>query len=1611
MTTFSKNNQLATMEFDWKKDTWDVIESLLGKKNKSPCLTLHQISSYNLFIEKELPILIEQFNPINLKYDFNEEIGKYNYDVNLYIKNLSLHHPIIHENNGRIQTITPHIARLRNFSYSAPMNIDIEVHTSSLQENNEKHNTSKILKNIKIGKMPIMLKSSLCLLSKQSQSNSLMEDECVNDEGGYFIINGNEKVIISQERVAENKIVVFKSTNSNKKVSYISEVKSNDPQQYIFPKCTQVFLNISNLPILQVKIPHIRTQIPLCILMKYLGILNDKEILMYILHELESEQSKQMQQLLKHSIYLASNIRTQKDAQDYLAKYITVHLFSKELSDEERIMSYTNYLLERSFIPHVGKSKKKKAYFIGLMVRKLLLTYLGYIPPDSRDSYLNKRVNTPGVLLRNLFFQYFSKMVKDMKNSINKEFNNGSWQNAKDISQLITETNIYRIVKSSTIDNGLKYALATGNWGAKNTNTQIGIAQMLSRLTYNSTLSHLRRITTPIEKTGKLIKPRKLHPTQHGLMCPCECFDPFTEIMMWNGSVKFAKDIVVGDTLINDLGKPVKVRTTCSGMKNMYDVIPDKDKFVKHRVTDNHILTLRIRRHKKIRKSSRANRKYNFLVEFLNRDTNKFSDKYFVKREDAETFVDSFTDDDTLDITIADYLKLNRRTREQLVLFKVDCIHWDKKEVHMDPYLLGMWLGDGMSVGNGFALNYKTDHETLAYWKQWAEDNCAEIRNDVRYRFVICSKKNKIAGETPGMCNRVEEAPLKKYLRKYNLIKNKHIPMDFITNDRDTRLKVLAGLIDTDGSVRAKGREIRITQGPANYRIIDGAYQIAISLGFSAGVKEGRSQWTDEKTGERKFSTYKELTITGAGIWEIPTLLPRKKLAKITNPTQIARSCSFMGCKFELKEAGEGPYVGWQLEDERGRFLLTGGLAVHNTPEGASVGIVKNLSLSAIITNNIDSSIVYNLLKTYNTILIENHSPQEIYGFTQIYVNGDFLGVHKEPEVLVRTLKSKRRQGIIHPLVSISWNIDKNNIIIYTTAGRLCRPLYIIDDNRFRITKKHIQYLKERKIKWDNLIVGGLQFIDIRDKNNTQETFQYSNDELNNEAVIEYLDVDEINTSMIATNSDVLKENDSKLVHYKYTHCEIHSSLMMGVLSSIIPFSDHNQSPRNVYQSAMGKQAMGIYTTNYQKRFDTLAHVLHYPQLPLVNSRVLKLLPSYNMPSGINAIVAIASHSGYNQEDSVIVNKSAVQRGLFNSTFFRTYRNEEKKSHLTGEDEKFCRPDLYDTKILKGSNYNKLQANGIVSKNTFVHKKDIIIGKVIPSYDNEKKIKTYRDNSTSLKNNESGFIDDYIVSTNEEGYQFCKMRIRSNRIPKIGDKLSSRHGQKGTIGTLFREEDMPFTKNGIVPDIIMNPHAIPSRMTIGQLIECILGKSCSELGYRGDATPFTDVSVSNISDLLAQCGYECYGNELLYNGRTGKQINTTIFMGPTYYQRLKHMSEDKVHSRCKGPSVMLTRQPSEGRSRDGGLRCGEMERDCLISHGTSMFLRETFLERSDLFEMYICNTCGNTAVVNEKRMFFDCISCKKKNNVCQLKKIQLPYAMKLFLQEIKTMGINTKLNL
>jgi DNA-directed RNA polymerase II subunit RPB2 len=920
-----------------------------------------------------------------------------------------------------------------------------------------------------------------------------------------------------------------------------------------------------------IQVPRLKNPIPIVILFRTLGIISDKEICKYILLDTTNEDYKNILISLKASIVEANEYITQESAFNYVvsqAMFTPINMTKEKGQEKKR--NFTSDVLKNDLFPHCN-TQKEKLYFLGYMVNCLIQTSLGLRKPSDRDNYINKRIDSTGILLNNLFRNYFNKLVKDIQKQITKEIKNGSWKTRNDYLNIVNQTNIYKIIKSTTIENGLKRALSTGDFGLKQMNSnKVGVAQVLNRLTYISALSHLRRINTPIDKSGKLIPPRKLHNSSWGFICPAE------------------------------------------------------------------------------------------------------------------------------------------------------------------------------------------------------------------------------------------------------------------------------------------------------------------------------------------------------------------------------------------------------------------------TPEGASVGVVKNLSYLTHMTTNTDSSSLYTYVKPF-ICEVENYE-ENVDNKVKVMINGNWIGICDKPNELYLDLKNKKYSGVINIYTSIIFDIKKLELRICNDAGRLTRPVFRVKNNKLLITTEIETKVKNKELKWDDLL---------------------SNHKLDH-SVIEYIDVEEQNYSIICMKQEDLHNNT-----FNYTHCEIHPSTIFGILASCIPFPEHNQAPRVTYQCAMGKQAMGMYMTNFDTRMDKTSYVLSNPMRPLVDTRIMNLLKLNDIPSGEMVVVAIATYSGYNQEDSILFNKGSVDRGLFQATIYHTENDVDKKIH--GDEEIRCKADKTKTKGIKFANYNKLNSQGVIPENTLIENRDIIIGKVVPIKENKNdhtKVIKYKDLSRCYRTKEECYVDKNYIDCNGDGYMLCKVKIRAHRKPVIGDKFSSRHGQKGTIGLIIPEEDMPYSSNGIKPDIIINPHAIPSRMTIGQLKETLLGKVLLELGLFGDGTSFNDLSVENITKELLNIGYEQHGNEIMINGMTGEQIETSMFMGPAFYQRLKHMVNDKQHSRSIGPMVVLTRQPAEGRSRDGGLRFGEMERDCMVSHGASAFTKGRIYDASDKYQVHVCNKCGMIASYNDAMEIHHCKNC---DNRVDFSVVNIPYACKLLFQELITMNVAPKI--
>ncbi|KAJ3181120.1 DNA-dependent RNA polymerase II [Gaertneriomyces sp. JEL0708] len=1189
-----------------QEECWGVINAFFDEKG----LVRQQLDSFDEFVQNTIQEIVDehrelQVHTISQHSGSSSDLSK---RYSIEFGQIYLSKPTHTEVEGEIKPLFPQEARLRNLTYAAPLFVDVKKKVQFADPTDPRNQDAQTMaevvweteqedeeyEKVFIGKVPIMLRSAYCSLTGiDAQVGVQSVGECPYDQGGYFVINGSEKVLIAQERMATNHVYVFAKNAPNAPYTYSCEIRSQPEKGYklastLFIKMMAPKGGRGYGSVIRTSLPYIKSDIPIVTVFRALGIVTDRDILEHICYDFNDHE---MLDLLKPSIEESFVIQGRETALDFIGTRGN----ALGTSREKRIR-YASDILQKEMLPHVGTKphqETRKAFFFGYMIHRLLLAALERREIDDRDHFGKKRLDLAGPLLSGLFRMLFRKLTTDVTRYLKK------------IVETKTDFNLSMAVKSSTITKGLQYSLATGNWGdqKKFMQARAGVSQVLNRYTYASTLSHLRRLNTPIGRDGKLAKPRQLHNTHWGMVCPAE------------------------------------------------------------------------------------------------------------------------------------------------------------------------------------------------------------------------------------------------------------------------------------------------------------------------------------------------------------------------------------------------------------------------TPEGQACGLVKNLSLMSYITVGTSSDPITEFLNEFSMISLEETVPSSVPTATKVFVNGQWVGIHKNPADLVDTLRSLRRTTDVTPELSVVRDVSDKELRLYTDGGRIARPLFVVnEEQRLALKRDMLERLipdpetGERISNWNDLISEGM---------------------------VEYLDTEEEETVMIAMDADDLKrvreggehrddagQERDVTVRLKstaayarnYTHCEIHPSMILGVCASIIPFPDHNQSPRNTYQSAMGKQAMGIYLTNYQLRMDTMANILFYPQKPLATTRAMEYLHFRELPAGQNAIVAIATYSGYNQEDSLIMNQSSIDRGLFRSMYYRVYMDTEKKGIMASET--FEKPTRDTCLRLKHGTYEKIDEDGLITTGVRVSGEDIIIGKTVPIKEDSAEMgqrtaeHTKRDASTPLKSTESGIVDQVMVTTNEAGYKFVKVRIRSVRVPQMGDKFASRHGQKGTVGITYRQEDMPFTAEGVSPDLVVNPHAIPSRMTIGHLVECLLSKLATLTGIEGDATPFTDVTVEQISSALEKYGYQKRGLEVLYNGHTGRKLQAQVFFGPTYYQRLKHMVDDKIHSRARGPVQILTRQPVEGRSRDGGLRFGEMERDCFIAHGAAQFLKERLFDASDAYRIHVCDRCGLMAIADLKKNKYECRVCK---NTTAISQVHMPYAAKLLFQELMAMNIAPRL--
>jgi DNA-directed RNA polymerase II subunit RPB2 len=716
-----------------------------------------------------------------------------------------------------------------------------------------------------------------------------------------------------------------------------------------------------------------------------------------------------------------------------------------------------------------------------------------------------------------------------------------------------------------------------------------------------------------------------------------------------------------------------------------------------------------------------------------------------------------------------------------------------------------------------------------------------------------------------------------------------------------------------------------------------------------------------------------------------------------------------------------------------------------DTPDGANIGLHKHLSLFTLVSNSLPREpFIEWIRKNTDIIELQDVHPIRMGKLTKVFVNGFWLGGVSDPLTFVNIIKLHRRHGLIPIVISVSFDYARNTILLSTDGGRLCRPIFYKDDHtkQFSFENEEIKFIQagddRHKDLWLKIITGfhsknaDIQYnpyigqyyswTDLYPSIDRKEHVQKS------KALLEYIDTQESESSLIAMNFQ-----DTTNSYKKYTHCEIHPSTTYGMMCNLINYVEHNPASRNSFSCGQSKQACSLYSTNYHYRMDKSGILLNNGQIPLVKSRYLKYINNEENPYGENAIVAIMCYTGYNVEDAILINEGSLKRGLFRTTYFTTYeaREERETKHQVVIREKLFTKTQFDHSVSKISaandfDYSYLDENGIIRENVEVNERMILIGETEMT-DNKGGV---RDISVHPKKGQQGYVDKIFLSEDEAGQRIAKVRIRDERIPTTGDKFASRAGQKGTIGMIVPEVDMPFTKDGVRPDMIINPHALPSRMTIGQIIECIVGKACAMTGTFGDCTSFDNQTnkIPVFGTILQKNNFHSKGDEILYNGMNGSQLEASIFIGPTYYMRLKHMVKDKINYRARGPRTNLTRQPVSGRANDGGLRIGEMERDAVISHGMSQFLKESMMERADAYQLAICNHTGIVSIYNPSRdillspsadgpiSYSGSLVNTGQIQVQQLSKygrsfsiIQVPYAMKLLIQELQTIQVQMRI--
>lgn len=2211
--------------------------------NRKGIMYSHLYNSFNKFLDEDMKSFLEEGDHTFFEKIDKNRLIKYKFKY----ENITIKPPTM-END--VEPMFPSNARNRSLVYGGRVMAKV----TQIQEITDIATDEKIVRvighpedNVPIANMPMMLRSAYCSLNLYKGAD---KSECEYDPGGYFVINGSEKVIISQDRMIDNKPLVFVRKESGADI-HIVQVNSKSYKPHGMSQ--SIMIKMKKDGILTIRAP-ILSEIPVMILFRALGIESDRDIINYIVYD---ENDHDMVDALRISLNECKNekgikIQKKEDAELYLLNKIRVikkySETSKEIKQQQKHLHLIS-LLRDGFLPHIESNTIQKAIYLGYMINRLIRCYIGRIPKDDRDSYQNKRIDLPGTLIEELFKQYYRKMLNDCNKFFKK-------RNSSDENPIV----IINQIKPNVIEQGLKTALLTGSWIRRK-----GVAQMLQRYTYLQGIAFFRRVDAPGDdaSSSKLTSPRHLHPSSARWLC----LTGDTEIQMGDGSVKQIKDIKNGESVVSvyneNLGivksrtqnwfrsnpeKLLKI-TTITGREIKctldHKLLIHKDKKnnyieARHMKLGDNLIATYMQKYLPIEKEMNIIIKSSDVPELYKKDLldmglldkpisqtkleitarligasitdghigirgNGTYDCSFYVGEEQDVY-DLVDDIQALgfaspsikrNITkLVDKIgrETNYRTWEVVkdgvfayYLAKMGAFIGKKTKMHRSlpewlinsnknikrEFLSGFQGGDGskitlcknqdsykLALGNTEQASYMDYTESTTKYMKSICDMFMEF--DINCKIQVNRRKNKVSEDSPDIVSLIFE-------QSYNNIMKyiEHIKYRYCNEKQRKSLPV---------SEYVRYRVHCANKKMNNYETIKSLYeegkkpseiyeQTGIDHSIIKRIIENHNKNNTPKA--RAFNP-------GNGVIEYYEYLKNYCIDD-----------NFIACQIEkIEEIDPEPVYDFETHNDSHSFIANG-IVSHNcptsTPEHAKVGKTKHLSITGSIT--ILQSSQTALIKSYlkkKLINVQDVSSQKIKDYTKVLLNGEWLGLTAEGPKLARELKQNKLSGKFDPLVSIVYDIMEGEIRIYSDGGRGYCPAICVENNEIKLKREHLKMISLNKMdtdkitSWEEFMIknpGVIEYIDME-----EQPYLLISDRIT--------EVEKMRQRMITSIDKVKNVKQGKvenryddMMFVKYTHCDFHPSFLLGEIPTNIPFCNSNHGPRNIFQYAQGRQAMGIFTTNYRDRLD-ISYILYHPQRPLAMTRTAKFMYADVLPSGENVVVAIACYSGYNQEDSLVFNKSSVDRGMFRSMSLKKYQSVIQKNQSTAQDDIHMKPDPSKVTGMRHGSYDKINEKGYAPEETVLNNNDVLICKVSPIQpvysDREKReMKIYKDGSEVYKGIAPSVVDRVWADLyNNEGYKMIKTRIRSERVPRIGDKFCipinvdveiltytgwkkmlditmndriatldnhkylkyekpidvyrfgywgsvyklrsqqvdldvtmdhelyikkrdkdyfelipaddiygkryqlkkdcennnpdkefirlppykngninlperqikyddfldllgvfisdgcisgegnglyinlaggkkrkiihmqnicnklglnlqsektddykhlndlglgckheihdvqlakfleplsvgalnkflpdyvwdlsqrqarllltslisgdgshnnqgsecyytsskqladdvmrlaihagwsgsvktirpvgtpykivtkrgssegvinadtlsvriiktknepqinhghsktqngqseskyhyygdvfclevpshvfmirqngknvwigncSRNGQKGTCGILLKASDMPFTREGIQPDIILNPNAIPSRMTIAQFIECLVGKVSAIEGHEADATPFNDTDIEEIKNRLEKLGYSRDGTEYLYNGMTGQKLKVALYIGPTYYQRLKHMVEDKIHclsmdhevltadgwkffnqitmddkiatlkdgklvydkpikllyypdhegymynvktsqidlrvteghrmyinrgnqwelvevkdiegnvryfktaesgmniktrhvmeilskseptqqninditqfaiqcgysvdvingkvilnttpgsnmplvnhddhqyvtkeyvkepvfclqvpsevfyvrrnglavwtgnSRARGPRTILTRQAPEGRSRDGGFRLGEMERDSILAHGLSRFLKEKMLDTADAYTCHVCGKCGLFArrlyrkdsekYITQKDIFH-CPGCK---NTTDISKIMIPYAFKLFIQELLAMNI------